>query len=307
MKNKYFIDKAFFLSFMGLIFLTIFTIILIVFGFNISSMKIFLNFSEIISFISAYIILWILSAIILSKNIIIDSDIRNIIRKKYKPYTIANIFFICICILGIQIFSNTNIKKSLGAIAFLAIVFMFFFQRVLMISMQNYKDNLYALTSSSSSNYECNLLWRYKIWTSPKEKTDLTLSNLSLIRIALFLISYIVFIFTKNILFKIIFLILLLIQIFYIIEITLGLYTSLTGICTERYVIEPIGRSYIRKKRTFYRYIITDFNAKREISIFYNTNLDLKVGDRVTVIHSAFLKKIYMVNDVVLKDKFELN
>lgn len=157
---------------------------------------------------------------------------------------------------------------------------------------------------------ESNILWRFKLWMTPHERIPFKERYFNPFNILFIFIFIVIYAQSQGPnLFFFIFLIIVVRNIFSIIEGIFGLYTSLTGQCTGIEEFEDhdnhnrgggITISF-RKSRYYWKVYITDFENKREIVYKTYSCPIISEGDEVKVIHGIFSKEVIIVNGIKIR------
>lgn len=132
--------------------------------------------------------------------------------------------------------------------------------------------------------------WRFKIWYDKKEKVEFKYRKVEIIFNIIYIkINILLFIRSNFSIFQIVFLYFLVKNIFALIENIFNIFTSVNGVCTGIYEDRT-------RNRTYYIAVVTDYITKREVKIKIDSNLFIKEGDNVSVVHGVFSKQVISMN-----------
>jgi len=145
-----------------------------------------------------------------------------------------------------------------------------------------------------------SIFWRFKLWFTPFEKVPFNKRSIGVYNIVIMAVfGYIIIESKVTGIFEIIFLIIVLREIFSFIEHILGLYTSLIGICTG--ITEADESEESGSGRHYWTVYVTDFKNKREITYKTYRYPYIHRGEEVKVVHGIFSKHVILVNGITIK------
>ena len=245
----------------------------------------------------------------------LSEDKVIIVREKIRPLMLGNIIFISYILFSIFIIKEVDFIIA-------SIIIQAMYINVILISRGLYSYALSdrqrqwqeAVNGTCNSIQDSNILWRYKIWFRPLQKVPFNKRYLRSYNVILCLVG-ITLLFNK-IKFTIVTLIFVVIYIksfLAILEYLLGIYTSLTGVCTgigefqenldrNRGGDEGLEIRFRSRRRRYWVVYITDFKNKREIVYKTYKMPFISEGDDVKVIHGVFSKEVISINGFKMDD-----
>ncbi|WP_346914844.1 hypothetical protein [Clostridium sp.] len=228
----------------------------------------------------------------------ISQDAREEIRLKMRLMQLGTAFFILYILFSALVIKDLYFIIAGFIMLGIYVNVIFITEKIIVLGLNDYQMKWRAAVNGTSYDVEgSSILWRFKLWFMPIEKVPFNKRSIGLYNIILMLIfGYSILESKKHDIFKIVFLIITIIEFFSLIEYILGLYTSLTGICTG---ITEASES--EDRREYWTVYVTDFKNKREIT--YRTYCYPYVyrGEEVKVVHGIFSKQVILVNGRTIK------
>lgn len=278
-------------------------------GYNIQLVE-GMNIEEIISFSSFSLIMVCLGGVLNTPRKL-SNDKKVLIRKKIRPLMIGNLIFMAYIVFSIIVIKNIYFIIS-------SLIMEGVYINIILISRGLYSCGLSdrqkqwreAVNSKNYSIQDSNIFWRFKIWISPIKRLPFKQRNLRFYNVFIFVFFSVLFISKKQLgIVSVIFIVLYIKSCLSILEYILGIYTSMTGVCTGIKEFEESNRSSnedginisLGSRSTYWRIYITDFENKREI-VYKTHNYPLIAdGDEVIVIHGILSKEVILVNGIIVE------
>jgi hypothetical protein len=175
----------------------------------------------------------------------------------------------------------------------------FISEKIIVLGLNDYQMKWRAAVNGTSYDVEgSSILWRFKLWFMPIEKVPFNKRSIEVYNIIfMFVFVYNIIESKQHDILKIVFLILAIVGFFSFTEYILGLYTSLTGICTGITEADESEDS----SRQYWTVYVTDFKNKREIAYKTYRYPYISRGEEVRVVHGIFSKHVILVNGITIK------
>ncbi|GEM_PF-383372 len=245
----------------------------------------------------------------------LSDDKKVIVRQKIRPLMIGNVIFIAYVLFSVFVIKNIYfILSSLimeGVYINLILISRGLYSYALSDRQRQWRE---AMNGTSYSIQESSVLWRYKLWFRPLQWVPFKRRYLRSYNILIFVIGF-GFILTQTMddLFDLIIIFLYIKSAIAIFEYFLGIYTTITGVCTGVKIFEEdldrnnrstgsIRISFRSRRRYYWKVYITDFKNKREIVYKTYKMPFISDGDEVKVVHGVFSKAVISVNGFKLDD-----
>ncbi|MEG2789050.1 MAG: hypothetical protein RR942_14655 [Romboutsia sp.] len=147
-----------------------------------------------------------------------------------------------------------------------------------------------GIQNTNSENDVDSRWWRFKFWYDKKEKVEFKYRKVEIIFNIIYIkINILLFLRSSFGVFQLVFIYFLVKTIFALIENIFNIFTSVNGVCTGIYEDRT-------KNRTYYIAVVTDYITKREVKIKIDSNLFIREGDNVSVVHGVFSKQVISMN-----------
>ena len=236
--------------------------------------------------------------------------IRNEMRsfKLMHIIIIGYIFAVCFWIHDLDI----TFSAIIGEMEFLQIYFLSRYKKSLRLSDVQLRWKK-AWVLKDYSDEDSNVFWRFKIWKSTFSKVTFKerFKRFNLVGFLIFLVLCILSIYDWVFIALILVLLggLLGHPILYLIDMSLGLFIEMRGLCTGKIKKEVnkkhdldtgggLSVSVDNKRNYFYSVYITDFKKKREIKMMLKECDFIEEGKEYTVVHGFLSKRVIKVKGI---------
>ncbi len=231
----------------------------------------------------------------------LSQDAKDEMRFKMRLMQLGTAFFILYILFSALVIKDLYFIIAGFIMLGIYINVIFITEKIIVLGMNDHQMKWRAAVNGTSYDVEgSSILWRFKLWFMPIERVPFNKRSLGLFNIVIMTI------FAYNIIeskitgiFEIIFFIIVLREIFSLIEYILGLYTSLIGMCTG--ITEADESSDSGNSKQYWTVYVTDFKNKREITYRTYNYPFIYRGEEAKVVHGMFSKKVVLINGRTIK------
>jgi hypothetical protein len=233
----------------------------------------------------------IASAINRAKDL--SQEAKDEMRSKMILMKVGSVFFILYIIFSALIIKETYFIIAAVIMLGIYVNLIFITEKIIVLGLNDHQMKWRAAVKGTDYNVEgSSIFWRFKPWFTPFERVPFNERSLGLYNIVVMVIFTYTIIESKiSDIFEVIFFIIVLREIFSLIEYILGLYTSLIGICTG--VTES---QESRNGSQYWTVYVTDFENKREIAYRTYNYPFISRGEEAKVVHGMFSKRVVLIN-----------
>jgi len=229
----------------------------------------------------------------------ISQDDRAEMRPKMRLMQLGTAFFILYILFSALVIKDLYFIIASFIMLGIYVNVIFITEKIIVLGLNDHQMKWRAAVNGTSYDVEgSSILWRFKFWFMPIEKVPFNKRSIEVYNIIfIFIFVYNIIASKKHDILKIVFLIIAIIGFFSFTEYILGLYTSLTGICTGITEADESEDS----SRQYWTVYVTDFKNKREIAYKTYRYPYIYRGEEVKVVHGIFSKHVILVNGVTIK------
>ncbi|WP_194190692.1 hypothetical protein [Clostridium chrysemydis] len=230
-----------------------------------------------------------------------DKEILSEVSQKFLLKSSFSIIFVFYIIAALIYFKDLNLFIS-AILSLILYIFVIINSKTIYILRKTDHQLLWHIRNNSNSEdtndfHQSTFLWRYKIWYNkidyvPMKDRCFTLFNILCIGFSV----YALYEYEGSLISNLFIIMFFLIPCsFKGLEYILGLYTSLSGVCTgiERFT---------DKGSDYYVIYVTDYTHKREIKYRCSNIPYFSLYDKVTLIHGIFSKHVVKANGLKIRD-----
>lgn len=233
----------------------------------------------------------IASAINRAKDL--SQEAKDEMRSKMKLMKSGTVFFILYILFSALILKETYFIVAAFIMLGIYVNLIFITEKIIVLGLNDHQMKWRAAVNGTDYPVEgSSIFWRFKPWFMPFERVPFSKRSLGLYNIVVMVIFTYTIIESKiTDIFEVIFFIIVIREIFSLIEYILGLYTSLIGVCTG--VTES---QESRNRSQYWTVYVTDFKNKREIAYRTYNYPFISRGEEAKVVHGMFSKRVVLIN-----------
>jgi len=230
----------------------------------------------------------------------LSQDAKDEMRIKIRLMQLGTVFFILYILFTVLVIKDLYFIIAGFIMLGIYVNVIFITERIIVLGLNDHQMKWRAAVSGTSYDVEgSSILWRFKLWFTPIERVPFNKRSIEVYNIIFMLVfGYAIIESKKHGIFEIVFFIIIIIGFFSFTEYILGLYTSLTGICTGIIKAEESSESSRSQYWTVY---VTDFKNKREVAYKTYRYPYISRGEEVKVVHGIFSKQVILVNGITIK------